>query len=198
MRCRTVTVEWEGAPPAAARVLRGVIRRLPGLDGELIRLKVRPALTASRGRLLSGHDAGTPVHAGSFIRKRLMVIDEALLRHPRDLRRIFVHELFHFVWARLGNPARRAWEALLEGEMRGKAAGELGWSAELRKRELTVRDRRERSRPWREYACESFCDTAAWLFCGGAGHGEFTLPSALRQSRREWFCGAGLTRRIPV
>jgi len=31
-----------------------------------------------------------------------MVIEEALMADPEDFARIFVHELFHFVWLRLG------------------------------------------------------------------------------------------------
>jgi len=103
------------------------------------------------------------------------------------LKRILIHELFHFVWLHLGNPSRRSWEELLLEEFRGHARGELGWSAEWRKLELGECDRRQRSRRWREYACESFCDTAAWLFTGLRRHAEFTLCARRREARRGWF-----------
>jgi len=114
------------------------------------------------------------------------VLGAALRRHPAERRRIFVHELFHFVWARLGNPARRDWEALLEREWEANVRGELGWSAELRKQKLTSGDRQNRTRRWREYACESFCDSAAWCWSGLADHDEFTLARRARPPRRRW------------
>lgn len=103
--------------------------------------------------------------------------------------RIFVHELFHFVWARAGNPLRWSYERLVRGEFRAGARGELGWSAEWRKAALDGRDVRRRTRLWREYCCESFCDTAAWLYSGTARHPEFTLRSKFRPARRAWFAG---------
>jgi hypothetical protein len=53
------------------------------------------------------------------------------------------------------------WEALLLAE---RARGEAGWSAEWRKAALSDADRRHRTRRWREYACEAFCDSAAALW----------------------------------
>lgn len=137
-----------------------------------------------RGQLLAGGGRGVAVHAGSQIRARTIALDRALLKRPRELARIFVHELFHFAWVRLGNSERRSWEALLAAE---RGPGELGWSAELRKADLTPSDGPDRTRRWREYACESFCDTAAWLFAGSARHEEFTLASRWREHRRKWF-----------
>jgi hypothetical protein len=135
------------------------------------------------------------VHAGTFLRRREVVLDAALLRSPRELARILVHEIFHFVWVRLGNRTRRSYEDLLREEIRRGAKGELGWSAERRKRVLRRRDMEGRTRCWREYACESFCDTAAWLFGGARRHAEFTLPPGFRRRRRAWFCHAeGLER----
>ena len=87
----------------------------------------------------------------------------------------------------LGNRVRLAYEALMEGELAAGARGELGWSAEWRKSALRPADRRRRSRHWREYCCESFCDTAAWLYSGLARHGEFTLAARFRRRRRAWF-----------
>ncbi len=131
------------------------------------------------------------VHAGSFLRRGEIVLDSALLESPPELARILIHELFHFVWMKLGNPARRSYELLLESECRRGVAGELGWSAEHRKRALAARDRIARNRRWREYVCESFCDTAAWLFTSRRRHGEFTLPAPERRLRQRWFGEAG-------
>jgi len=168
--------------------------RFPELHGRPIQIVFLPALTSRQGRLLWGRRDGVEIHAGSFIRERRIVLDRALRRKPRELERIFAHELAHFAWVRLSNAARLSWEDLLAGE---KARGELGWSAEWRKRALGPDDRRGRTRRWREYACESFCDSAAWLFAGGA-HGEFTLSRRARRARRLWFERSGLTRRLTV
>jgi hypothetical protein len=147
---------------------------------------------------LSGESRGSEVHAGSFIRKREIVFDAAL-RHCRDeYTRVFIHELFHFAWLRLGNPRRRSYEVLLAGEFRSRVRGELGWSAESRKLGLSAGDRARRTRRWREYVCESFCDSAAWLFSGQAANSEFTLSMRARGHRRLWFESSGLTERIPV
>jgi hypothetical protein len=91
--------------------------------------------------------------------------------------------VLHFVWVRLGNPARRSYEDLLAVE---RSRGELGWSAEMRRRALAPPDARARTRRWREYACESFCDTGAWFLTGRARHQEFTLAARARQRRRRW------------
>ena len=78
-----------------------------------------PALKARRGKLLSGKtERGREVHAGSFLRRRRIVLDAALKAKPRELARILTHELFHFAWLRLGNPKRREFEDLLRGEIR--------------------------------------------------------------------------------
>jgi hypothetical protein len=87
----------------------------------------------------------------------------------------------------MDNASRRAFEELLAREWRSGARGELGWSAELRKGRLTVLDVRSRSRRWREYCCESFCDTAAWLYSGVRSHEEFTLERSFRPARRSYF-----------
>ena len=111
---------------------------------------------------------------------------------PREFPRIFVHELFHFVWLRAGNPRRWSFERVVRGEFRSGARGELGWSAEWRKAALRAGDVRRRSRRWREYCCESFCDTAAWLYSGVIRHPEFTLAAPSRKtsatvvSNRNW------------
>jgi hypothetical protein len=128
-----------------------------------------------------------PVHAGSFLRRRKMTLDTALLGNQPELRRILIHELFHFVWLRLGNARRREWEERLREEMKQGARGELGWSSAMRKELLSRRDWRVRSRRWREYICESFCDTAAWQYGGDAAHEEFTLGVAASRRRAESF-----------
>ena len=56
-----------------------------------------PSLTADRhAAILLNRPHGLPVYAGSFIRKRQIVLDRELERQPRELARILVHELFHF------------------------------------------------------------------------------------------------------
>jgi hypothetical protein len=140
----------------------------------------------------------TGVHAATFIRKRRIVLDFALMGEPAELRRILVHELFHFAWLRMGNSRRWSFEDLLRQEAKRGVRGELGWSAEWRKDALTRRDSARRSRRWREYACESFCDTAAWRYAAIASHEEFTLAGRYRAARREWFRHAGLDAAISI
>ena len=159
----------------------------PTLRGLPIDVAFQPRLTAARGRLLSGASRGRPVLAGSFLRRREIVLDADLRRTPYKLERILVHELFHFVWAKLGNPNRRAWEALLRRELAAGARGELGWSAECIKAELTHSDEDGRSARWRSYVCESFCDTAGWLYSGAARYADLTLGRRHRERRRSWF-----------
>jgi hypothetical protein len=171
----------------------------PRIRGLPIEITFLPALHAHRGKLLSGKTAsGREVHAGSFLRQRRIVLDAALKKQPAELARILTHELFHFVWLRLGNPKRRAYEELLLQEFRQRIKGELGWSAEGVKSALTRGDRVRGSRRWREYVCESFCDSAAWLLAGARRHEEFTLPPAARRTRRLWFEQTRLTRQISV
>lgn len=143
----------------------------------------RPVEVRYRDRLRD--TAGNPAHAASFIRARLIVLDTDLRTDPRERRRILLHELFHFAWARLGNPRRFAWEVLLRAEMQARARGEAGWSAEWRKRKLSRSDIAPRSRRWREYCCESFCDTGAWVYGGGSA--ELTLSPRRSGARRAWF-----------
>ena len=142
--------------------------------------------------------AGAPAHAAAHLRKRQMVIEEALMADPEDFARIFVHELFHFVWLRLGNTKRKSYERLLAGELRRRAGGELGWSAEWRKGKLAGGDRMARTRRWREYCCGSFCDTAAWLYSGIKSHNEFTLGRRWRRERRAWFAESVDNRTLSI
>ncbi|HJZ97504.1 MAG TPA: hypothetical protein VKE70_13435 [Candidatus Solibacter sp.] len=143
---------------------------MPAMCGAQIRLEYAPGLRDRRG----------PVHAGAFLRERRIAFDCTRAEFPR----ILAHEVAHFVWIRLGNAARRSWEEVL---CRESGAGELGWSAEWRKAALDARDRGARTRRWREYCCEAFCDTAAWLWSGVARHDEFTLARRWRETRRRWF-----------
>ncbi len=153
------------------------------LIGDPIQISARRDLRCARGRIVD--ERGTPVHAATFIRQRRIVLDADLLSDDGELRRILIHELFHFVWVRLPNSLRRSYERLLAAQR--TAPGELGWSAEYRKRDLTWRDVRQRSRKWREYCCEAFCDSAAYLYARSRRHGEFTLPADQRRQRVAWF-----------
>lgn len=147
-------------------------------------MRFLPRLTAHRGKLLSGEDKGQEVLAGSFLRKREIVLDSSLLTDARERARIFLHELFHFAWVRLGNPGRQSWEDLIDAELRSRARGELGWSSEWRKNALAGR----RTLPlWPHYLCESFCDTAAWRYSGSIAHDEFTLANRWCRARKAWF-----------
>jgi hypothetical protein len=173
-------------------------RRLPALSGRRIQVSFRPRLTAHRGKLLSRSPKGDAVYAGTFLRKRRIVLDDDMLRTPRILERIFVHEVFHFVWLRLGTRLRASYEELLAGELERAARGELGWSAESMKMKLTREDREERSRRWRDYVCESFCDTAGWLFGTTRQYSEMTLARRFREERRRWFKENLSTRPISI
>lgn len=183
--------DYEAYPQmGASKRIRGEAGhpRLPRIDGRPVRLEIRRELADHRG----------PVHAGAFIRERRIAFDAELAADPQEFARIFVHEVFHFVWLRLGNPRRWAYEALLGEELRGRARGELGWSAEWRKRALAARDRKRRTRRWREYVCESFCDTAAWMFSGVPAHGEYTLALRFCKRRRQWFEESDVSNRISI
>jgi hypothetical protein len=162
-------------------------RRLPQLSGRQIHVSFKPSLTAHRGKLLSKAMKGDAVYAGSFLRKRRIVMDDDMLRTPRILERIFVHEVFHFVWLRLGPRVRASYELLVSAELDRAARGELGWSSESLKLKVTDSDRVERSRRWRDYICESFCDTAGWLFGSTRHYSEMTLARRYRDARRRWF-----------
>jgi hypothetical protein len=149
---------------------------LPPVCGRPIRVELR--------RSLGPHLASTSIP------RRVILLDHEVLSKTGEFERILVHEVFHFVWVRLSNANRRSWERVLHKELRGRVAGELGWSAEWRKQNLTRFDIAHRSPTWRRYACESFCDSAAWLFSGLARHDEFTLAAGPRRVRRQWFHAA--------
>jgi predicted SprT family Zn-dependent metalloprotease len=168
------------AEEKAGRLLRG----LPPLWGNPVRIEAAPGLRDRHG----------DVHGGAFLRERSIELNCT----RAEFRRVLAHELFHFVWLRAGNPSRHSFEELLREEWRSGARGELGWSAEWRKHELTAADIELRSRRWREYCCESFCDTAAWLYSGVKNHDEFTLRSLFRRRRRVWFQKTIATKRLSI
>ena len=151
---------------------------LPELTGSPICVTALPQLTAHRGKLLSAQAGrGKAVHAASFIRRREIVLECELLNKPM-LPLIVVHEIFHFVWARLGNSGRAAYAAHLAEELRCRARGELGESSAVQK---------EWDRHSRDYLCESFCDTAAWLYAPREKHVHATLAKRWREKREAWF-----------
>jgi hypothetical protein len=150
---------------------------LPELLSSSIRISLRPDLKAHRGKLLSGRDQpGTPVHAASFIKRREIVFETELLTRPAKLKLILLHEAFHFIWARLGNRRRSSFANLIAAELAAHARGELGESAEAAK-----------AGDIKNYICESFCDTAAWMYSGIRSSREFTLAERWQMKRRKWF-----------
>ncbi|MGA8028909.1 MAG: hypothetical protein WB992_17345, partial [Bryobacteraceae bacterium] len=113
-------------------------------------------MTAYRGELLSERpERGASVYAACFIRQRRIVVETEVLGDPETFRLILVHEIFHFVWARLGNAVRREFDELLAFECKHGARGALGESSGVKKRLLS----RGHPHAWREYVLESFCDT---------------------------------------
>jgi hypothetical protein len=161
-----------------------VMQRMPPLAGNPVRVHVVRGLEDRRGA----------VHAGSFLRERRIALDCTHAEFPR----IFVHEVAHFIWLRLGNASRFHYEDLVRSEIAVRARGELGWSAEWRKNALGTGDVAGRTRRWREYCCESFCDTAAWIYSGVARHEEFTLGVRWRRGRRAWFAGVLERRTLSI
>ena len=153
----------------------------------------RPRLRISAGQGLEERG----LHAAAFVPRRHIVVAGGLLARSAELRRILYHEIFHFVWTRLGNPLRLSYEEVLRRERCEGARGELGWSAEQGKSALSAADVRGRSRRWREYVCESFCDSAAW-FCldGRPHHEEWTLRPRFRRRRRHWFSTSDVLPRL--
>jgi hypothetical protein len=156
---------------------------LPPLAGLPIRVEIRKSLG--------------PHLAATSIPRRLILLDSQTLRERGEFERILVHEIFHFAWLRLSNQSRWSWEAILRSELNSGAKGELGWSAEWRKRKLTRTDRDRRTPAWRRYACESFCDSAASTYSDLRDHEEFTLAQRFRRNRANWFA-RNLPQPIPI
>ncbi len=184
--------------PPERKQVDALLARLPYLRPKL-RIRVGRGLAEKRRKLLVGVDEeDSRMHAAAFLVRRHIVIDQKLFRR-RDLARILYHEIFHFVWARLGNPLRLSYEHLLGREWRERARGELGWSAEQRKLSLAAADVRRRTRLWADYVCESFCDSAAW-FCleSRRPHPEWTLKPRFCVRRRRWFQAADVLPRLQL
>jgi hypothetical protein len=161
-------------------LIREIEMGLPPFDGDPILISTRPRLTAHRGQLFSLRPRfGTPVYAASFIPERRIVLATELFDDTQALRLTLVHEWFHFVWPRLGNPRRLSFEALLQNE---RCRGELGESAALGKKIAGAN-----ARHWKNYVCESFCDTGAWMYAGVQIHASFTLAPRCRVARSKWF-----------
>jgi len=184
--CSSFHIQQGGS--TLGRRIRQIAGRMPEMGGAPIRVAFRKRVPKLEGQ----------IHAGAFLRKRQIIFEQALRHDDREFARIFTHEIFHFAWWRLGNARRLSYERLMESEIRSGVPGELGWSAEWRKQALSPGDRTSRNRRWREYVCESFCDSAAWLFSGVSRHPEFTLPLDARKQRRLWFQRSGAARRISV
>jgi hypothetical protein len=182
-------------PRSSSQYVEAAKKRLPEFAGHSISITFLPELTAGSRKLYSKRKVGQPVYAATFIRKRKIVFDGELREKPPEMTRILTHELFHFAWVKLGNPARRSYEALLRREWKLHARGELGWSAESRKLALP---RGAPAAKWRAYVCESFCDSAAWLYSGVRRHSEFTLSKRHRERRAEWFQATFGDRAIPI
>ena len=175
-----------------------VFERMPDLRGKLIHVSFRPMLTAYQGKLLSKSHKGDAVYAGSFLRKRRIVLEEQMLKTPRVLERIFVHEVFHFVWSKASRTLRESYECLLLNEIAEAWPGELGWSAECLKIKLGDEDLETRSRRWKDYICESFCDTAGWYFGTARRYSEMTLGGQARRERVRWLHENILGRQRPL
>ena len=97
-----------------------------------------------------------------------------MLRTPRVLERIFVHEVFHFVWSKLGNRLRASYQELVLDEL-GCDARRTRLVRRSMKLQLAKSDLEGRTRRWKDYLCESFCDTAGWLYGSARQYSEMTL-----------------------
>lgn len=145
-------------------------------------VEATPSLTAHRGRLLTGEARGTPIHAASFIRQRRIILESQLLSNPAAAQSILLHELFHFIWTRLGNAHRRSFTHLIAQEIVRHAAGEIGESCAVAKSRwkshssLTL---------WKNYVCEAFCDTGACIYSSKPP--SHTLAGRWLARRRAWF-----------
>ncbi|MBI3666678.1 MAG: hypothetical protein HY236_10725 [Acidobacteria bacterium] len=182
---------------AESRRVSQWLERLPYYR-PLLRILAGEGLEERSRRLVVGAAHGN-MHAASFVPHRLIVLDRELLARRGELARILYHEIFHFIWARLGAPLRQSYEQLLQKEWAAGARGELGWSAEERKMKLAAGQVRRRSRQWRNYVCESFCDSAAWFCLQDRGkHKEWTLKPRFRERRRRWFLAADILPRLQL
>jgi hypothetical protein len=165
------------------KIVRDLMMGVPAFAGSPVSISVRPELSVSGRKLLSGVTGrGTPVYAASFIRNREIILESSLLLNEPAFRFIFAHEVFHFLWARMGNKLRQSYDALLRHEYGRRARGELGESSAVKKVDCAGS-----FRCWKDYVCESFCDTGAWLYSGVKECEAFTLAARWRRKREDWF-----------
>ena len=168
-----------------SRKIRAI--ELPELTGGSIHVSTGRSLMAHRGHLVRDSSRGSAVYAAAFLRDRKIILEAGLLSNSQTFRLILVHELFHFVWLRLGNRARGEFDRVLRREWKSGARGELGESAGVQKAKLRQTSAGVSSRHWRDYVCESFCDTAAWLYAEVEDGSSFTLAKGWRERRNSWF-----------
>ncbi|MEJ1930137.1 hypothetical protein WDZ92_07605 [Nostoc sp. NIES-2111] len=149
----------------------------------MLDIRFASRLRAHRGKLEFGPGPGDEVFAASFLTRREIVFDEALLSHAPDFLNICAHEVYHFVWRKLANADRLAWHNLLQAEKRPQHAGVSSRVAYERYRQ------RPHSRNWKHYLCEAFCDSAAAL----------TSPQAkLSGKRKTWLESLCRRRRLGI
>jgi hypothetical protein len=160
---------------------------LPDIPGNPISLEFSPCLTAHRGKLLSDANQGRAVHAASFLPQRRIVLESQLAQRPLELHLVLTHEIFHFVWWRLGNQARSEYDALIRNEIKNSAKGELGESSAVAKEGLVNCSPAWQAASWRSYLSESFCDTAGWVYSSVDRHSWFQLAAKWRTIRASWF-----------
>ncbi len=148
-------------------------------EGDPIRIRYRADLRDT---------AGNPAHAATFIRSREIILDPESKKKPRQHRRILLHEYFHFVWVRLGNPRRAAWEALLKSEWETRARGEAGWSAEWRKKNLSAaRCCRPHALLARILLRKLLRYRRVCIFAANPDRSEVTLSPTRLRARTAWF-----------
>jgi hypothetical protein len=120
--------------------------------------------------------------------ERRIVLERQLLADQALFRLILTHELFHFAWPRMGNPLRAGFGDLIADELSGRARGELGESAAVSKQNFLARGGiDQKDRHFRNYLCEAFCDTGAFLYSGVRASEHFTLAHRWIARRTSWF-----------
>jgi hypothetical protein len=154
------------------------------LFGEPIQLSYSRSPRAVRGKLISGGTVGRELDGASFIRQRRIVLANDL--STAENQRVLLHELFHFAWVRLSNRQRRSYELLLRAEIARGVQGELSWPSFQAKGQLRPQDLDSRSKTWRGYACESFCDTCSWYWRGMPVDVEGAFPKSEKNLRQSW------------
>ena len=167
--------------PASRHRLRTWLESLPAA----IAVRLPPLRIAAAGRLRT--EQGHAAHACCFIPQRYLLLEEALFSRPGELGRILCHELCHFLWPRL-RAGRAVYESALLREYRSGSRGDLGYASALARSRLLAGSAGRRDARWRHYACESFCDTGAFLLLRAAGyrrtrHSEWTLARRRRPAR---------------